>query len=378
MSLNGMERPPTDQSAGAIAAMLDAFEAAAARDPAGAPVEFYRFVDQPVRTRVAGSRLARTITRAFTHLRSEPSCEAALTISLWDGEETGIAPPMRHLRDVFYRTWPFGMSVLAASPDERMVGLQSHAVTMVYSRPARQIVGWVASPDRLSLFERGKPLQPLLFAWQSDLDVMALHASFVAKDGRGVLFGGAGGSGKSTASLLCLAAGFDYLGDDYIAVPWPLGRWPKGFSVYASAWLEPDHARHFPWILSHAVRGAAGEDKLLVLLPEFARARIRGNAEIMALALPRVAATRETLYRPATKGEALRRLAPSSILQLPFVARRHALSRMTEVISRVPTYWFDLGRDLDGIPARVAEILAEAITRDRGAAARTECAGVSP
>jgi hypothetical protein len=247
------------------------------------------------------------------------------------------------------------------------VGLQSRAATTVYCRDSRQIVGWIDSAAGLSPFERGKPLQPLLFAWQADLGIVPVHAGFVARQGRGVLLGGPGGSGKTTTSLLCLAAGFDYLGDDYIAVPPPGNRWPQGFSVFASAWLEPDHARNFGWLLEHAVM-EPGEEKRLVALSEVAGIRLRESADMVALVLPRVAGTRRTSYRPATKGEALRRLAPSSILQLPFIAPRAALERMAAVASRLPTYWLDLGQDLAEIPLRVGEILAQAAAGDPGVA----------
>jgi hypothetical protein len=273
------------------------------------------------------------------------------------------------LRDAFDRIRPFGLGVVAISSDERVVGLQSRATTTIYCRDSRQIVGWVDSAARLSPFERGKPLQPLLFAWQTDLGIVPVHAGLVARQGRGILLGGPGGSGKTTTSLLCLAAGFDYLGDDYIAVPPPGHRWPRGFSVFASAWLEPEHARHFGWLLEHMV-AEPGEDKRLVALAEVAGVRLRESADIVALVLPRVAGTPRTSYHPATKGEALRRLAPSSILQLPLVAPRPALERMAAMTSRLPTYWLDLGQDLAEIPLRVDEILAEAASGDPGFATR--------
>jgi hypothetical protein len=58
--------------------------------------------------------------------------------------------------------------------------------------------------------------------------------------------------------------------------------------------------------------------------------------------------------------EAIFRLAPSSILQLPFVRGRLALDRLTELAQRVPAYWLDLGTDLAEIPAHIAQILDEA------------------
>jgi hypothetical protein len=65
----------------------------------------------------------------------------------------------------------------------------------------------------------------------------------------------------------------------------------------------------------------------------------------------------ETTWAPASRAEALRRLAPSSILQLPFISPGPALTRMAELAEAVPVYRLDLGTALDRIPARVAELL---------------------
>ena len=61
--------------------------------------------------------------------------------------------------------------------------------------------------------------------------------------------------------------------------------------------------------------------------------------------------------------ETIFRLAPSSILQLPFVRGRLALDRLTELAERAPAYWLDLGTDLAGIPAEIDRILANAPAR---------------
>jgi hypothetical protein len=256
--------------------------------------------------------------------------------------------------------------VVASAQDDRIIGYQSHAMTTVYDREARHVIGWVDAAERLSLFERGKPLQPLLFAWQLDLGIAPVHAGLVAQGGRGVLFGGAGGSGKTTTSLLCLAAGFEYLGDDYAGLPASVGTVPRGFSYYLSSWLEPDHAQRFPWLLEYAQRGTAAEDKLLVPASAVPGARFPESVEIAAIALPRVTGLRETTHRRASMSEAVFRLAPSSILQLPFVRGRLALDRLTELAGRVPAYWLDLGTDLQGIPGSVARLLAEATAERPG------------
>jgi len=48
--------------------------------------------------------------------------------------------------------------------------------------------------------------------------LVPLHAACVGRRGRGVLLMGASGSGKSTVSLLCLLAGFEFLSEDSVFV----------------------------------------------------------------------------------------------------------------------------------------------------------------
>jgi hypothetical protein len=252
--------------------------------------------------------------------------------------------------------------VLASSADESVIGLQSYHAATMYDRMAKRVVGWVEAHDRLSLFELGKPLQPLLFAWHSDNDTVPVHAGLVARDGKGVLLGGMGGSGKSTTSLLCLRAGFDYLGDDYIGLPPASDSAFRGYSFYNSTWLDPNHIERLEWLERFAIRGTPEDDKLLVLLDQVFAERLAEQAAITGLVLPRVTGLEDTTWRRASASEAVLRLAPSSILQLPFIAPRQALDRMTDLAQRVPTYWLELGTDLEQIPRGVEGIIEEAQT----------------
>ena len=342
--------------------MMAAFERARAAD--GAVTTAYRLGGRTAGLKIAGRGLAGGITRAFCHLR-DPRLDPAsadLKIHLWDGVETAVGCPVRYLRDVFHRSWPFGRMVLAASADERLIGLQSHHAITVLDLDSGRVVGFVESLERLSMFELGKPLQPLLFAYHSEHDVVPVHAGLVAREGEGILFAGAGGSGKSTTTLLCLEAGFEYLGDDYIGLPPAQDGEYRGHSFYNSTWLEPDHLQRFSWLGGHARRGGPEEDKLLVLLADVEPELLASEARLAALALPRVTGRRDTTFHSVSGGEAVLRLAPSSILQLPFIGAAKALERMAEMARALPAYRLELGTDLEQIPGRVAEMLAQAIS----------------
>lgn len=339
--------------------MQAAFDVAAERDRVR--TEWLRLGESNVRLRVAGAELGDVISRPLAHLGiDEPEGAPDLAIDLWDGEACGVERPIRWFRDVFHRTVRFGRAVLAFSEDESMLGYQSAEAATIYDRSSGRMLGWVADPSRLSLFERGKPLQPLLFAWQADRDVVPVHAGLVARSGRGVLLGGAGGSGKTTTSLLCLDAGLSYLGDDYIGLRASDDGRFVGYSFYSSTWLEPAHLRRFPVLVPHARHGRPDEDKALVVLDEAYPAGFDRCASVEALVLPRVAGGTDTTFHPVPKAEALLRLAPSSILQLPFIDGREAMKRMTEMIDGMPCYELRLGTEFEQIPRRVTEIIEQA------------------
>jgi hypothetical protein len=319
---------------------------------------------RPVRLAVAGERLTEILLTAFRHLRLDAAptgrTPPALEVEIWDASECGRECPIRYLRDSLPRTWPFGRAVLGRSDDGRVLAYQSHALFGVLDLEQNRLVAVVGDARRLSLFERGKPLQPLLLAWHSAIGAVPVHAGLVARGGRGVLLGGAGGSGKSTTSLLCWDAGFDYLGDDYIALPAGPGEGRHvAHSLYASTWLTPDHSRRFPRLAEKAHHGNEDEDKLLVMLAEVDDARLARSSGVDVLVLPRVAGGHDTTFRRASASEALLRLAPSSILQLPFIDGRRALERMHELLRTVPAYWLQLGTDFPAIPMAVDAILRE-------------------
>jgi hypothetical protein len=224
------------------------------------------------------------------------------------------------------------------------------------------VIGWTASTQDRSLYERGKPLLPLLAVWYHDRGVQLIHAGLVSRNGHGVLLPGMGGAGKSTTALACLDTGFDYLGDDYIGVQACTDGSFVGHSLYNSVWLEPDHMARFPLLPPHAIHGRnPGEDKSLVLLSHVLPSQLARSATIRVLALPRVSHASGTRFQPASKSEVLLTLIPNSLFTpIPRPGSR-GFQRLAQLVDHVPSYRLELGRDLAEIPRRVEELLAEAI-----------------
>jgi hypothetical protein len=350
-------------SEGGFAALDAAFQEAAAVRHDLLTESHHVFGGLGVRIRLVGRRLARSFSAPFDHLavREGERVVPRLAIDLWDEEETGIPCPLTAHDGQDKQGWDVGGGTFTLSPDRRFAGFRFRESLTGFDRKVERIVGAQAGSDRLSLYERGKPLHVLLTMWYSDRGIQLVHSGLVGRNGQGVLLPGRGGVGKSTSALACLSAGFDYAGDDYVGVE-ALGSGRFGaHSVFGSTWLEPAQLKRFPVLASHAIEGLyPWERKPLVLLaPLFPQRLVRG-ASIRALALPRIVDADATRFRPAARAEALLEIVPSSLLDQLLRPGAQGFRRLTELVDGVPTYWLELGRDLEGIPPAVEALLEDA------------------
>jgi hypothetical protein len=226
-------------------------------------------------------------------------------------------------------------------------------------RRTAHLIGWFDDGQRLSLYQRSRPLEVPLALWAHDRGVQAVHAAAVARNGHGVLIPGKSGSGKSTVALACLDAGYHFLGDDWVGVDAAPDGAFTAHALYASALLDPAHAMRFPHLQRYAIPfSGSGRPKSLLLLGPLFPARLGRSATLRALALPRIVERATVGCRPASKADALRILAPSSILTLRPRSGREGLDRIARLVDRLPAYWLEIDGDLDEIPRRMDEILA--------------------
>ena len=225
-------------------------------------------------------------------------------------------------------------------------------------RARGSIAGCVAPPASLSIFERGKPLLPMLEFWFGEGHRQVLHAGLVSTAGRGILFAGPNGAGKSTASLCCLRAGFDYLGDDRVV----LEASPRGFlghSMYGVTWMDPVHLRRFPDVLTEAFADERWADpKRIVFLSHLYPGSLPSTVPIAHVVLPRVRGVGPSSLTAATRGDALRALAASCVVTGPRLGPA-GLRLMTKLVEACQCHWLNLGDDLDAVAGCVAVVAGE-------------------
>ncbi|MEX0804936.1 MAG: hypothetical protein WD688_16705 [Candidatus Binatia bacterium] len=354
----------TFDGASAFKAMLRAFNIAEASFRDELSESYYAFAGRTVRFRIVGLELARQINRPFSHLQTSGiSADPDLEIDLWDESRTAIRFP-NPLADG-NAGWS---EVTGTSSDQRFVGQRLPNTLTCLDRLAKHIVGSIAWSDRIFIYERAKPLSRLLLEWHNDSNVQIIHAGMVAHEGRGVLFAGKSGSGKSTSSLACLCGGFSFLSEDYLGLEILTDGSLLGHSLYNSVFLESKHLKRFPDLKAHVLRGGPAEEKSVVILSDLFPERLNRVAPITAVLLPRVVigGTESRIY-PAPKSQALLALGPSSLFQIPS-RRTNGFEKLAQIVQQVPAYWLDLGGEIDRIPHVVKAFMEEMASRELASA----------
>lgn len=339
----------------AFDAMQEAFEKAAALKPDTVGEYHLRIAGLAVHLRTVGTRLAAEMTPPWTPFeRDGPWPEPDLTIDIWDQDETGVAGVQAGRDDDQTR-----YSVLSAHSGDRYIAEERKERMIWLDRERGHIVGFTGPAGRLNIDERGRPFQRMLAILLNDKGIQPLHAGLVAWQGQGILITGMSGSGKSTSSISCLNSGFGYLGDDFVGLESNADDTFTGHGIYASCLVTPDHLKRFPALAPHQhAANRDHEDKSVIYLSELFPERMEIDVTIRAIVLPRVVGTGENTFRPATKGEALRALAPSSVIMFVAGPSARSIDKLAALIEAVPCYALELGGDVDGIPETVRQIAA--------------------
>jgi hypothetical protein len=97
-------------------------------------------------------------------------------------------------------------------------------------------------------------------------------------------------------------------------------------------------------------------EKALFLVHRHHSRHIQHSFAIRGIVVPVISESTRSRLEPASAASALLALAPSTILQLPG-AGRSALTTMSRLVQRVPSYVLRLGRDLDTLPTLLERVL---------------------
>ena len=319
----------------------------------GAVERRYRIGGYLIRLSFSGAALL-SLTRALEHLSADDQSTPDLTICLWDSESTGQRMVSRPWQEDDF----LARGVIQGYNTERIYTAFQHGSGAVSVLDTQRNLGVFWAPDsRLPYWEYGSPLRTILHWWLLSQGLQLVHAAAVGNSHGGVLFGGKGGTGKSTTALACLESNLSYVGDDYTLLGMDSG--PVVHSLYNSAKLNSDHVQRFPELLPKIANPERlAEEKALLFVNEHYPARVATRLPVRAILLPRVTGLVETRYKRVSVAMALAALAPSTIFQLPR-AGNEALKFLATFARPLPCFSLEVGTDLSTIPPVIEGLLAE-------------------
>jgi hypothetical protein len=339
------------------------FDRAAAA--AGRVDRFVAIAGHTVRLQFAGPLLAPVLSRALAHLAIEPGpAPPDLTISIWETASTGTELPLlvqslvTGLRDRWWESLDRRREIRGYDGTRiRTSFFLGPDILSALDLETGRGLYWIESESRVPYWEKGSPFLALLSWWTASRGWHYVHAGAVGHSDGGLLLAGRGGSGKSTTALCSLESGrLKYASDDYCLVhPSPQ---PTAASIYSSAKLKgrADFAR-FPALEARCTNlDRVGEEKALLFLHEAFPERFVPGFPIRAVVLPHVEATAQTSLSPASAADALKALAPSTMMQVPGAGPALLLG-LRRMVSLVPSFHLRLGRDVDRAPELLADLL---------------------
>lgn len=333
------------------------FDQACQRGREAVQTSYFRFADAPVRMRVMGNALHDHLRRSYEQLLAEdvdPAGPFGLTIDAWDRATTGLGCPGVPMPPD--QTQLLDEGLITSYGDGGIVRYERGHYVNTVDRMARQIFTWRASGNDQALYERAKPFPNMLEIWYRDQGVQQLHAGLVSLDGKGVLFIGQSGSGKSTCTLACALDGFDYLGDDHNGLQTVQDGRCIGHSYYNAARIGPGHLEHFPELRAHEVSPHNQYDQKSLVWMTQVTGRVARKCNIVAVVMPRIVTGGVTRFRRASKVQTLIALAPST-LKVPMGAGLGGFMNLIEFIPKMPCFFLECGPDVRQIPQCVRRIL---------------------
>ncbi len=304
----------------------------------------------------AGVKLEPAILSAIAHLPAG-SGAPSLTIMGWDGAETQAALPPPPW------AWPENLpphGIFRPCGDDSLrvfVAPWSHLILMYHAATSRAFV-WTRNAAELPTYHHASPLLQVFSWWTRERDLNLVHGGCVGDDDGAVLLVGKGGSGKSTTCLLAAEAGLNYLADDYcVAASAPS---PVVYSLYRSGKLHRGHLQRFPRLASLAIDPNADEfEKPMIFLGEATGHRVATQLPLRAIVVPRISGLETTSFERTSPAEALRALAPSTLLQLG-ERQSTALQSLADLVRAVPSYRLNLGSRFETVAPGLRELIGAA------------------
>ncbi len=304
----------------------------------------------------ASIKLSSVILPVVKHLECDFSLKSEFNIYLWDSISTGIPMIQRPWEDE------------AFMPKGAIKGFSNDTIKTVFQADRNALslldlknniaVYWVQDAEAVPYFETGAPLLGILPQWLLMNGYIFIHGAAVGIENYGVLIVGSGGSGKSTTVLRCLKKeSFKYVADDYCLVE--MNNNLKVHSIYNSAKVDSELIDEFSFLKNTLYNSERlkKEKALFILFPSF-RNRLAKFLYVKAILIPCISGEKVTKIISASTSDALKALAPSTVLQIPGFGKDSFL-KISNLVKKVPAYFLKLGTNSDEISEVIYKFLKE-------------------
>lgn len=352
-----MARPTAEEYFAAIARASEVAMGAASQPQR----QVFRIAGLAVDLEADGDAMFAAVSDAFSHLpRSQQGHD--LTITAWSSDGTGCPlppPPSREVEVALRGELP------AVDGGRFRFSFHAYSRTLMAADVAAgraYVISQSGSGQRG--FERASPLRAPLSWLLPPRGRLVVHGAAVASGGGAALLIGRGGAGKSTLAATALQAGWDFLGDDLVALS-TAGE-TDVYSLYCTAkvrWTSP-----FGLPSSTAVPEWHEADvKRIHRLDRHYRPQMRERASLAAVVLVDRAQQSPSLTALST-AEATATLAATTHLLLPG-AGVELVTGLATALRSVPCWRFDPGTAPEEGLALLASTLEESdhLLGERGA-----------
>jgi hypothetical protein len=310
--------------------------------------------NERVRLAIAGTHVAQRLDQHLAWLEAPTTDQPAGTLVAFDAEGGGPRPtsPFQR-RDFLVRDEVAGSG---ADGVQVAYGLESSLLSTVDVDGA---VGtwWTPTVDTLPSWEITAPFRYQLHWLLAARAQAFVHAAAVGRDGVGLLLVGRGGAGKSTAAAACLAAGWDFLSDDYLCLT--ASPEPQAASIYGTAKLSPTSLAMMPDLADAVVAVRADDDKRVLDVARRGGTSLVRTLRLVGVVAP-VISTSPGPAVPISSGTAVRELVASTMLQMASPAAS-TLRTVADVVASLPAFRVPVGPTAASIESAMATVLGDLV-----------------
>lgn len=204
-----------------------------------------------------------------------------------------------------------------------------------------------------------RPILPLIHAYATKTEWCPVHASAVGRDNKFLLMVGPGGAGKSTAALSCLAADWQYAGDDFVLIN-PTQRLVK--PLYASGRLRVGGPEQLATGLSRfifAESNEGDEPRFEMRFGTSDKKDLVQGGTIERILIPRRRGGIAFETEKARPVDVFSAMIPYTRIYTPGRAEQ-LTKKLLAAAGMVSAYFIDTGRDAMAIPDGLQQILDDA------------------